>query len=124
MNWKNDIQKKQSAANDFYKEISRLEKEIKSLGKLDPLEYISEQIENEYKFPCRVRPCGYKNRRIILFKKSATKKQIQYNREEMILGELLIGGTGLDIYIDYDRNRPVALPDTLNGIFEILIDKR
>ena len=111
---------RKSAVAGFYREISAIEKKIKKLGTTDSLLYIAEQIETIYGMPCRIRKCGSHHKRIVLYKQSATKKQIQYDRPEVTVGSLLIfeEKTG-DIYIDY-YTHTVLLPSTISGIFDLL----
>ena len=111
---------RKSVVAGLYREISAIEKKIKKLGTTNSLLYIAEQIETIYGMPCRIRKCGSHHDRIVLYKQTATKKQIQYDRPEVTVGSLLVferiaGG----IYIDY-HTHTVLLPSTISGIFDLL----
>lgn len=114
------MSQRKSEVAGFYREISAIEKKIKKLGTTDSLLYIAEQIETIYGMPCRTRKLGSHHKRIVLYRQSATKKQIQYDRPEITVGSLLVFETITgDIYIDY-HTHTVLLPSTISDIFDLL----
>lgn len=122
--WKRIIEDRYKAKCDLHKDIDKIRKKIKKIGTSDSLQYIAKQIEIRYGLPCRVRECGHRFRRLILYKSSATKKQVQYDREELHLGSILTIDSKIAIYNDKSEDwDTVEFPDSISKIFELLKDK-
>lgn len=123
-NWKNIILKREQAKSLLYSEIQKLEKKAKKIGTTDALQYIADEIERIYGYPCRVRKCGVSHRNLVLYKNTATKKQIRYDRPEVTIGSLLTKGYFVDdLVCDFDKYNPMPLPSTISEIYELLIKK-
>lgn len=121
MDWKKVLVDRERKVNDLQKEINKLQRQIKRIGTTDPLQYLAEEIEREYGLPCRVRKCGVSHRTLVLYNKNATKKQIQHDRQEVIVGSLLAYGDSVDkLSIPYDKFHSIQFPDTLEEVYELL----
>lgn len=123
MNWKKDYKKIETEREALYADIQRIEKRIQQLGPRTAGEYIAFMIEKQYGFPCRIRHNGKTAVSLVMYKKDASRKQIQYNREESIIGSLLLTDC-FDPQISTSKNGCDPLPETLDGVFGLLSSKR
>lgn len=123
-NWKQTILERKSVVNGLYREIAAIEKKIKHIGTTNSLEYIAEQIELRYNIPCRIRKCGVNHKRIVLYKSTASKKQIQYDRDEATIGSVVVFDNGDTLYEVTGKYSMVQLPDTISGVYDLLVNNK
>lgn len=127
MNWKEIIVDRQSKAKLINKEIRKLNKQIKNLGTICAVDFIAEEIEKQFGYPCRL----YDHRttkgstRMYLFEKDSTPKQIRYLRDEKIIGAISISKDQMDtdphMYVA-DSVPLIPLPSDIELVFKILTD--
>lgn len=125
MDWKKEIEHRKQEKEKLHKEIRKLEKQIEKIGTHDYVQYICQEIENKYGYVCK----AHRHGGFYLFKKDATKKQIQYGRE--ILKTVFLREVNGRYYFDesvnplgicnYGLEKLVEMPNTIEGIFNYIM---
>lgn len=90
MNWREIVKQRCQQSGEIDKQIKALESQRKKIGDSCPLTVISELISEQYNQVCRV-----EGHWLVLYNKTATKKQIQYKRHEV--------ARSIEIYWDFRR---------------------
>ena len=125
MNWKEEIKKRKQKKEILYKEISKLENQIKEIGTDDYIRYICQEIEDKYGYVCK----AHRHGGFDLFKKNATRKQIQYKKA--ILKTVFLEEENGKYYFDesinrlgffnYEEKKLIEMPDTIDEIFNYIM---
>lgn len=123
MNWRHEWEERERKVDALYNKIKKIEREIKEVGSTDPLQIIKESMDNDYDEQVRVRnDTSVGLHRLVLFPCNATKKQVQYGRNEIGFITVRRSLTGIEVYNGKDFV-PTDLPDTTEEIYDLIINK-
>ncbi len=127
MNWREIFKQRCQQRDKIDKQIKTLESQRKKIGSSCPLTVISELISEQYNQVCRMEYDW-----LVLYKKTATKKQIQYKRHEVahsiqVMWDLRRKDDGEVFYfagVDHSqaigREIWLPLPDDIDDIYKLL----
>lgn len=124
MDWKEVAYQRRSQQKELEKQISDLEKKYKEIGDSNPEYVIADLLSKKYERVCRVEIIGHgmaAQKYLVLYKKNATKKQIQYKRHE-VADVLAISGLDELFYRINGESRYAShlLPSDIDVVYEIL----
>ena len=128
MNWRDVVKKKREQADKIDKQIKVLESQREAIGDCCPLTVIAELISARYNQVCRI-----ERNHLVLYDKTATKKQIRYKRHEVAHSIEIVWDfrqkedskvcyyAGIDSSrLPFDATQWLPLPNDIDDIYKLL----
>lgn len=128
MQWKEIARQRRDENAEIYKRINALEKQLKQNGSSYPPNIIADLLSNQYERVCRIETIGSgyaAQEYLVLYKKYATQKQIQYKRHEVadyiaIYCDAAASDKTYKMEYRTDCGEWLPLPDNIEDIYNII----